>query len=80
MQTSGKPPPLHPPRQARHFHNTTCAGGLISTLREMYREGGLGVMFRGYATNMLLCINPAIEFTLFDQLKNIALERTHFNF
>ena len=50
----------------------------MSTLREMYREGGLGVMFRGYATNMLLCINPAIEFTLFDQLKNIALERTHF--
>ena len=60
---------------ANRMQTGASHGGLVSTLKEMYREGGLGVMFRGFATNMLLCINPAIEFTLFDQLKNIALDR-----
>jgi len=60
---------------ANRMQTGASQGGLFDTLAEMYAEGGLGTFFKGYATNLLLCINPAIEFTFFDQLKNTLIQR-----
>jgi len=32
----------------------------------LYKSGGI---YRGFRTNVILCINPSIEYTVFDQIK-----------
>mmetsp|Transcript_74797 Transcript_74797/g.167835 ORF Transcript_74797/g.167835 Transcript_74797/m.167835 type:complete len:314 (-) Transcript_74797:23-964(-) len=49
--------------------------GLLSVLMTMAKDEGIGVFYRGSQANVILAINPAIENTLFDQIKVIFLKR-----
>mmetsp|Transcript_65614 Transcript_65614/g.211711 ORF Transcript_65614/g.211711 Transcript_65614/m.211711 type:complete len:324 (-) Transcript_65614:567-1538(-) len=52
------------------------AVGTLTRLVQMAREEGIGVFYRGSVANFVLAINPAIENTLFDQMKDWFLQRT----
>lgn len=41
----------------------------IAVMRRMARDEGVGVFYRGCLPNVILSINPAIENTLFDQIR-----------
>lgn len=45
------------------------------TVRDLYRDGSISAFYRGVLACVLLCINPAIYNTVFDQLKNRLLAR-----
>lgn len=46
----------------------------LGEIRALLAEGGLGAFFAGVAPALILVINPILQYTLFEQLKN-ALER-----
>jgi solute carrier family 25 (peroxisomal adenine nucleotide transporter), member 17 len=53
---------------------STKAPSTISTIRQIYREGGLKQFFAGVIPALVLVINPILQYTIFEQLKNM-LER-----
>ena len=46
----------------------------LGTLRKLLREEGLGSLFAGVLPALVLVVNPILQYTIFEQLKN-ALER-----
>lgn len=44
--------------------------GLLAVAREIHGKEGISGLFKGYWFNMILCINPAIQNTCFDKLKD----------
>lgn len=54
---------------------TSLTWMLALLLRSRYKEGGVAAFYRGLAASVLLCINPAIYNTVFDQLKARVLAR-----
>ncbi|RPA99949.1 peroxisomal membrane protein PMP47B [Choiromyces venosus 120613-1] len=53
---------------------STKAPSTISTIRQLFREGGIGQFFAGVIPALVLVINPILQYTIFEQLKNV-LER-----
>jgi len=51
------------------------APGLASTVLKMLQEEGISSFFRGAQANVILSINPAIENSMFDQVKMWFLRR-----
>lgn len=49
---------------------------LMDTISDLYNEGGLGAFFRGLAAQPVLCLQPAIQFTIWDNLKRIYFSNT----
>lgn len=47
--------------------------GLSAMTRRILKEEGLAGLFKGYWFNVILCINPAIQNTVFDQVKAATL-------
>jgi adenine nucleotide transporter 17 len=52
-----------------------AGGGLWAELVGLYREAGLAGLYRGWGPSVVLCINPAISFAAFEQLKLRILSR-----
>lgn len=52
---------------------TQKATSFITIVRNLVAAEGIGGLFRGYAFNICLCTNPAIQNTCFDQLKDRLL-------
>jgi len=50
------------------------APSTIYTIRQLFREGGIGQFFAGVIPALVLVINPILQYTIFEQLKNV-LER-----
>jgi len=50
------------------------APSTISTIRQLFREGGVGQFFAGVIPALVLVVNPILQYTIFEQLKNM-LER-----
>ena len=44
-----------------------------TTLSDMYHAEGLSGLYAGFSTNIVLCINPAIETVCFDRMKQARL-------
>ena len=42
--------------------------GLHTIISDVLREEGLLGLFRGFRASLLLCVNPAINFTVFEQV------------
>ena len=52
---------------------------IFQILRQIYsQDGGIKGWYKGIGTNIILCINPAIEFTVFENLRSkILANRPH---
>jgi adenine nucleotide transporter 17 len=46
----------------------------LSTIHQLFREGGIRQFFAGVIPALVLVINPILQYTIFEQLKNL-LER-----
>jgi hypothetical protein len=49
---------------------------VLTTLTNVVREVGPAGLFRGFRASVLLCVNPAINYTVFEQLKKRLLAST----
>jgi len=47
-----------------------CSGSTLAFLMQIIREEGVSALYRGSTANVVLCINPAIENSLFDGIKD----------
>ncbi|KAF9507079.1 hypothetical protein BS47DRAFT_1378002 [Hydnum rufescens UP504] len=48
----------------------TTKMGIIETISHIIRKGGIGALWRGIGPALVLVINPIIQYTIFEQLKN----------
>ena len=49
--------------------------GLVATIKEIYQKEGLGAFYKGVLPNMLLVINPMINFVIYEGLKKFLLKK-----
>lgn len=49
--------------------------GLFATAAGLLRTGGPAAFFRGLRPALVLVVNPVIQFTVFEQLKNALVRR-----
>jgi len=52
--------------QTRQQLEPSYSRSITAILADLYKSGGI---YRGFRTNVILCINPSIEYTVFDQIK-----------
>jgi len=50
-------------------------GGMFAVVGDILNNEGIGGLFKGFWFNVLLCINPAIQNTCFDRIKEVVLKR-----
>ncbi|OBZ70093.1 Peroxisomal nicotinamide adenine dinucleotide carrier [Grifola frondosa] len=67
-QSSSSSDPSAPQPVAKRF-------GLIGTIQHILRKGGIAAFWRGIGPALVLVINPVIQYTVFEQLKNILVKR-----
>jgi adenine nucleotide transporter 17 len=48
---------------------------LFATIKETYQKDGISEFYRGVIPNLLLLINPIINFVLYEGLKKLLLKR-----
>ena len=49
--------------------------GLRATAARLMRTGGLATFFRGLGPALVLVVNPVLQYTVFEQLKNALVRR-----
>jgi adenine nucleotide transporter 17 len=49
--------------------------GLLGTAARLLRTDGLAAFFRGLGPALVLVVNPVIQYTVFEQLKNTLVRR-----
>ena len=49
--------------------------GIIETIKQILHNGGLKELWRGLGPALILVINPIIQYTVFEQLKNLLITR-----
>ena len=49
--------------------------GIIQTIHHILEKGGLAAFWRGIGPALVLVINPVIQYTVFEQLKNTLVRR-----
>ena len=49
--------------------------GIIQTIKYILRKGGIGAFWRGIGPALVLVVNPMLQYTVFEQLKNILVRR-----
>ncbi|TCD64786.1 hypothetical protein EIP91_003623 [Steccherinum ochraceum] len=49
--------------------------GIIATIQHILRKDGLAAFWRGLGPALVLVINPVIQYTVFEQLKNLLVRR-----
>jgi len=54
---------------------TVKKAGIIETINHILRKGGIGAFWRGIGPALVLVINPIIQYTIFEQLKNWLIAR-----
>lgn len=47
--------------------------GLLQTVKEIYKEEGIGAFYKGVLPNMALVANPVINFVIYENLKRFML-------
>ena len=48
---------------------------ITQILSQLYHTEGLAGFYKGFGTNVILCVNPSIEYTVFDQMKKSMLTK-----
>ncbi|KIM90765.1 hypothetical protein PILCRDRAFT_811240 [Piloderma croceum F 1598] len=49
--------------------------GFIETMQNILAKDGVGALWRGIGPALVLVINPVLQYTFFEQLKNIIIKR-----
>jgi solute carrier family 25 (peroxisomal adenine nucleotide transporter), member 17 len=49
--------------------------GVFETIRALLRDEGISVFFRGLGPALVLVLNPIIQYTVFEQMKNFLIKR-----
>ncbi|THH29391.1 hypothetical protein EUX98_g4801 [Antrodiella citrinella] len=49
--------------------------GIIATIKHILRKDGIAAFWRGIGPALVLVINPIIQYTIFEQLKNLLVKR-----
>lgn len=49
--------------------------GIVETIQHILRKDGITAFWRGIGPALVLVINPVIQYTVFEQLKNILIRR-----
>ncbi|OCH94540.1 mitochondrial carrier [Obba rivulosa] len=47
--------------------------GFVETIRKILRKDGIGAFWRGIGPALVLVINPVLQYTVFEQLKNLLV-------
>ncbi|KAE8967918.1 hypothetical protein PR001_g27856 [Phytophthora rubi] len=50
-------------------------GSIIQILRSIVRESGVGGLYKGLGAYFVLCLQPAIQYTVFERLKGVYLRK-----
>ncbi|GMF33170.1 unnamed protein product [Phytophthora fragariaefolia] len=50
-------------------------GGVLQILRAIVKESGVGGLYKGLGAYFVLCLQPAIQYTVFERLKGVYLRR-----
>ncbi|KAI0059631.1 mitochondrial carrier [Artomyces pyxidatus] len=51
--------------------------GIIETTTQILRTGGIAALWRGIGPALVLVVNPVLQYTVFEQLKNTLVRRRH---
>lgn len=49
--------------------------GVMQTISTLLKNHGISAFFRGVGPALVLVVNPIIQYTVFEQLKNILIKR-----
>jgi solute carrier family 25 (peroxisomal adenine nucleotide transporter), member 17 len=49
--------------------------GIFATASHLLHTGGLATFFRGLGPALVLVMNPVLQYTIFEQLKNVLVRR-----
>ncbi|KAI0690864.1 mitochondrial carrier domain-containing protein [Cytidiella melzeri] len=66
--TTGISPPPPPPPSSRRL-------GFLQTLQLILKTGGVGALWRGLGPALVLVVNPVLQYTVFEQMKNALVRR-----
>ncbi|KDQ17354.1 hypothetical protein BOTBODRAFT_172397 [Botryobasidium botryosum FD-172 SS1] len=53
----------------------TAKRGIVGTIRSIIRAGGVQALWRGVGPALILVINPILQYTCFEQLRNLIIRR-----
>jgi len=62
--------------QTRQQLNPNEKRSVVQIMKSILDSEGVAGLYRGFQTNVILCINPAIDYSIFDQVKKSMLKRT----
>jgi hypothetical protein len=62
--------------QTRQQLDPSDKRSILAILRDILNKEGLKGLYTGIQTNLILCINPAIDYSVFDQVRKWRLKRT----
>ena len=48
---------------------------MSKTIRRIYKDEGMSAFFKGFVANMILVLNPTINFVVYEQIKKILTRR-----
>ncbi|GMF64614.1 unnamed protein product [Phytophthora lilii] len=51
------------------------AGSILQILRNIVKESGVGGLYKGLGAYFVLCLQPAIQYTVFERLKGMYLRK-----
>ena len=49
--------------------------GTLEVVREIYEQEGVGAFFKGVVPNLILILNPVINFAIYEQIKKIFIKK-----
>ena len=49
--------------------------GIVETIQHILRKDGITAFWRGIGPALVLVINPVLQYTVFEQLKNVLVAR-----
>ncbi|CAH0518907.1 unnamed protein product [Peronospora belbahrii] len=49
------------------------SGSMLQILRSLIKKSGVGGLYKGFGAYFVLCLQPAIQYTVFERLKNVYL-------
>ena len=68
------PPPAHPLAAADADAPPPRRPGILHTIRHILERDGLAAFWRGLGPALVLVVNPIIQYTVFEQLKNFLVK------
>ena len=48
---------------------------MLKTIRKIYKTEGISAFFKGFVANVILVLNPVINFVVYEQLKKLLTRR-----